>query len=333
MRGTVTGSFIYYLLGKNCFNPLPVHYYCPACGHYEEVVTNLFGIDLPEKTCPNCGASILADGFNLPAESVWGMFQRDFHTQSIQPDSGVAGVIPAGYIILPTGNTPKDYPDLLSYLENGDTCISGNLWELEESFLKPIRLLSSKYMDILIQLQRATGIYANEITNKDIRDITWSNIYHTTILDSTANSLFHELKPKTFRDMISIEASSHNSFSWGDIDSITYTKMTSADAFKKYPCFTREDFFDHLIAEGFDRSFAFNVSERIRKGHASNANAFSDKFNTLEIPNELKEVARNYMYIFPRAHAVEYMLTYARISYYAKIDSRAFSKVVFKRKK
>ena len=52
MRGTVAGSFIYYLLGNNCFNPLPVYYYCPECGYYEPVQTHLFGIDLPEKKMP-----------------------------------------------------------------------------------------------------------------------------------------------------------------------------------------------------------------------------------------------------------------------------------------
>lgn len=372
MRGTTMGSFIYYLLGNNCFNPLPVHYYCPTCGHYEQVDTHLFGIDLPEKTCPDCGTSILADGFNLPLESVWGndtkkaitldynisseffpfarrvleslypdncivpwgMFQFDSDAQPPQPDTRAVGVNLAGYAILPTGNTIEDYPDLVSCLENGDPCVTGGSWELEKNFLKPVRLLSSEHIDILIQLQRATGIYANEIAGKEIRDITWSNIFNATILGATTSSLFHELKPKTFRDMVSIDSSAHSSFSWeknGCKDFAAYTNMTSSDAFKKYPCFTREDFFDHLIKEGFDRNFAFDVSERIRKGHA-NSPRFSDEFNALEIPDDLKEVARNYMYVFPRAHCVEYMLIYARIAYYAKIDSRAFSKIVFKKR-
>lgn len=72
MRGTVTGSFIYYLLGNNCFNPLEAHYYCEKCGNYEKVKTHLFGIDLPFKKCPICGNEIIPDGFNLPFESVWG---------------------------------------------------------------------------------------------------------------------------------------------------------------------------------------------------------------------------------------------------------------------
>ena len=49
MRGTVMGSFIFYLLGVNCFNPLPAHYYCIDCGYYEDIKTHPFSIDLPTK--------------------------------------------------------------------------------------------------------------------------------------------------------------------------------------------------------------------------------------------------------------------------------------------
>lgn len=372
MRGTVMGSFIYYLLGNNCFNPLPVHYYCPKCGHYEQINTHLFGIDLPEKTCPNCGNSIPADGYNIPVESAWGndgrkiitfdynvsseflpfakrvldsqypdncivpwgMFQFDSVNPLPHPDTRAVGVALAGYAILPTGSTIEDYPDLISYLEDGSPCVTGGGWELEQNFLKPIRLFSLEYIDILIKLQRATGIYANEISDKEIHEITWSNIYNTTILNSTTSSFFHELKPKTFRDMVSLESASHSTFSWQESDHFdlySFNNMASSDAFKKYPCFTREDFFDYLIEEGVERKFAFDVSERIRKGHA-NSSMCSDEFNTLQIPDDIKEVARNYMYIFPRAHCIEYMLIYARIAYYANIDSRAFSKIVFKKK-
>lgn len=370
MRGTVMGSFLYYLLGNNCFNPLPVHYYCPQCGHYERVHTHLFGIDLPEKICPDCGNPILADGYNMSPESVWGnngkksitfeynvsseflpfakrvlaslypdncvvpwgMFQFDPNVPSPYSDAGVVGVNLTGYAILPKGNTLEDYPDLISYLENGDPCVTGGGWELERNFLKPVRLFPSEYIEILIRLQRATGVYANEISNKDIRNITWSNIYNTTILNTTASNFFHELKPKTFRDMISIESASHSTFTWQEAEYKAlnaFINMISSDAFQKYPCFTREDFFDYLTEEGFDRKFAFDISEHIWKGHA-NSSKFREEFEALQIPNEMKAVAGNYLYVFPRAHCIEYMLIFARIAYYAKIDSRVFGKIVFK---
>ncbi len=373
MRGTVMGSFIYYLLGNNCFNPLPVHYYCPECGYFEAVETHLFGIDLPTKTCPQCKKCISADGYNLSPESVWGndgnksidfsynvsvefmpfasriltylypnnnivpwgMFQFDPTAQSIPNNSKPVGVGLVGYVILPTGNTIQDYPDLISYLEDGEPCVTGGSWELKQHYLKPISLYSLEYIDFLIQLQRATGIYANEISYKELREVTWSNIFNATILNSTASSFFHELKPKTYKDMVGIISSSHSTFVWQELDQkdwYLYNNMISSDAFQKYPCFTREDFFDFLLETGVDKALAFDVSEKIRKGHANSAK-FKDSFNTLQIPEEIKEVARNYLYIFPRAHCIEYMLIYARLAYYAKIDSRAFSKIMFKKKR
>ena len=108
--------------------------------------------------------------------------------------------------------------------------------------------------------------------------------------------------------------------------------MISSDAFKKYPCFTQEDFFDYLLESGLERSLAFEASERIRKGHACSTKENKELFDSLPIPDDMKEVARNYWYVFPRAHGIEYILLYAQLAYYARIDSRAFSKIMFKKK-
>lgn len=373
-RGTLSGSILYYLLGNNSFNPLPPYYYCTACGYYEAIDTDLFGIDLPPKKCPHCGAEILADGFNLPIESVWGitgkksiafdynvnseflpfakrvlqiayphntivpwgMFQMDPSSGTPYPDERIIGVGLAGYGILPTEHTLQDYPDLISYLENGDACITGGSWELKEHMLKPIRLFTLEYLDKLIQLQRATGVYANDLNIKELREITWSNIYNTAIPNSTARMLFHEFRPKTYKDMVAYDSSSHNSFIYKNaehigIDFVEYKKMISTPEFQKYPCHTREDFFDHMVKMGVDRTLAFDASERIRKGHALSQGNFRQQFLDLPIPDEIKKIAQNYRYIFPRAHGIAYILIYARLAYYAKIDSRSFSKIIFKK--
>lgn len=375
VRGTLSGSLLYFLLGNNSFNPLQPHYYCNQCGYYEVVDTHLFGIDLPQKKCPHCGKEIMADGYNLSIESVWGtngkklisfeynvnteflpfarriiqaaypnnsivpwgMFQLDPSSGVPHPDDRIIGIGLAGYAILPTGNTIQDYPDLISYLENGDACITGVRWELEEHLLKAVRLFSLEFLDELIQLQRATGIYANDLGSAELRNITWSNIYNTAIPNSNSRMLFHEFKPKTYKDMVAFDASSHNTYEWQGndynyIDWGEYKKMISTDTFKKYPCFTREDFFDHMIKMGVERTLAFETSEKIRKGHANSCGKYKEQFFELPIPDEIKEIAQYYRYVFPRAHCIEYILIYARLAYYAKTDSRAFSKIVFKKK-
>ena len=372
MRGSSMGSLIYYLLGNYCFNPLPAHYYCPHCGYYESVQTHLFGIDLPEKSCPDCGCSILADGYNLPLESAWGndgkkMLSFDYNVsseffpfarrvlESLYPDNELAAwgmfrfdendstpysrdriidVYLAGYAILPAGTTISDYPELTSYLENGDPCLTGGSWNLSDNFIKPVRLLPSDYVDTLLKLQRATGVYAHEITTGHLRNITRNHIYHSTVLPRMCGELFCEHQPKTFRDMAALIASTHNTFSRNEPtpgDGNTYHMLNKSEAFRAYPCCTREDFFDYLLESGIERSVAFKLSENIRKGRAHSA-LYADMFDGLPVPPQLKEVAGYYLYVFPRAHCVEYLLMYARIAYYAGLDRKAFSKIMFKKK-
>lgn len=370
-RGTVTGSFIYYLLGNNCFNPLPVHYYCPECGYYEEIKTPLFGIDLPEKECPHCKKSILAEGFNLSSESVWGcdgkkrnslehFVNTDFYPfarrclislypnnaivpwgifcmaeqTSSQPNANVR-ILFKGYAILPSNSTIHDYPDMLSYLENGDLCITGGGYHLKEASIKPVYLSDDLRLNQVLSLQRATGVYANDIKTHELREITWNNLRNTTVFEKEMTLHYAEQKPKTYRDLVAAMASSHNTYSWSEPDKFPFyslfDQMTSSDVFMKYPCFTRDDFFDHMVNIGIERKLAFDASERISYGHATSSK-YKEEFNSLPIPEEIKEIAKNYRYVFPRSHCVEFLLLYARLAYYAKVDSRAFSKIVFKKK-
>lgn len=266
------------------------------------------------------------------------MFEINVSTSVPYPDNRTIGVQLSGYAVLPENHTIQDYSDLISYLENGDACITGSCRELEDHFLKPIRLFPLEPLDKLIQLQRATGIYANELTTKELRDITWSNICSTAILTPASSMLFHEFKPKTYKDMIAYDASASNSSicqnaDHNNIDFSKYQEMISAPEFQQYPCCTREDFFDYMIKMGVDRKLAFDASEMIRKGYALSHGKFRQKFGELPIPDEIKTIAKNYYYVFPRAHVVEYMLIYAKLAYYAKLDSRAFSKIMFKKQK
>ena len=63
------GSFVAYLMGATDVNPLKPHYYCPSCHCviFDETVYD--GWDLPEKKC-SCGATFLADGHNIPFETL-----------------------------------------------------------------------------------------------------------------------------------------------------------------------------------------------------------------------------------------------------------------------
>ncbi len=77
-RGSVGSSFVATMAGITEINPLSPHYYCSEC-HYvdfesEDVkaYAGKAGVDMPDRTCPNCGAPLHKDGFDIPFETFLG---------------------------------------------------------------------------------------------------------------------------------------------------------------------------------------------------------------------------------------------------------------------
>lgn len=366
-RGTIAGSYLIYLMGYGRNNPLQAHYYCPVCGHFETVNTHLFGIDLPESTCPTCGAAMLGDGFNLPIESVWGVdgtrepsfeysISEEFRpfaqrvVMNIYPDNlivplgvwtahviapGVEDVmemVPFGFIVLPPGHTMEDYPDMMSYLESGEPCLSIPRPSAFDPDIRCIRLSTDDILDKMMILQRHTGIYAYETSIAELRDLNYNDLANNRRLGKYVEEFFRINMPKNYRDMTAYICMSHNTYNYPeeprDYDD-TYYRITDflldTPEFKKYPCISREDFFDYLVETGSSREDAWNIAEYIRKGKAV---SYQEIFDQFQMPPEINTLGKKIRYLFPRAHALEQMMTFARMAFYMKADSRGYSRII-----
>ena len=73
-RGSVGSSLVAYMSGITEVNSLPPHYRCPSCRYsdFESGKGWGAGADMPDRTCPVCGAKLAKDGFDIPFETFLG---------------------------------------------------------------------------------------------------------------------------------------------------------------------------------------------------------------------------------------------------------------------
>lgn len=196
-------SFIIYLITQSKINPLPAHYYCKRCGHFEMPDTKLFGIDLERKKCPSCGETIYPDGFNLPIENVFGTNGKpnrdlnfsyfvsfDFYmiTKELLEEmfpgyaieySYLFGERPSEFILFRKGKDKNDYREHIVELPNGEICVSRSIHrepEWDDFCMIQIDNTDPK-VNAINEFQIITDFYVKDIPLHDILNVTWKDIY------------------------------------------------------------------------------------------------------------------------------------------------------------
>ena len=142
-----------------------------------------------------------------------------------------------------------------------------------------------------------------------------------------------DTQPKQFDTLIRLSGFSHGTDVWaGNIHDLIVGGIASVN--ETIGC--RDDIMLYLISVGIKPALAFKTMEAVRKGKVKKTGAFPDdaeeQMRSLGVPEWYIESARKIAYLFPKAHAVAYVMMAFRIAWFKVHEPLAFYAAYFYRR-
>lgn len=355
LDGVSVGSMLVFLLTQSRINPLPAHYYCPICGHFELAESITFGLDLPEKLCSKCGEPLHRDGFSIPIETTWrhegkdrpsleyhcsdGFFPfgyqtiKAFYAQrgravvikgAITSDDNTRRMEPVGVFILPEGKTSEDYPQFAAYLADGTPCLAGDYFEMDRCGIQRVILAVSNIADAIYRGQAHSGLFCEDISIDSLLSFTSRDLTNT-MLTSSEECAALQKTASSFYEMACALTLPHNTYGV-EMEPIRAIDILRYEAFEACPLYCREDVFDRMIADGFDRERATKATYAIRTGRAAHSPVILEH---LGVPEDIAAIAAHCMYLFPRGSGAQKLVSLLILSYYMQENPQCFFSAVF----
>ncbi len=142
-----------------------------------------------------------------------------------------------------------------------------------------------------------------------------------------------DTQPRQFDTLIRLSGFSHGTDVWaGNIHDLIVGGIATVD--ETIGC--RDDIMLYLIEKGMNPSLAFKTMEAVRKGKVKKSNRFPDdaeqQMKDMGVPSWWIESARKIAYLFPKAHAVAYVMMAFRIAWFKVHRPLAFYSAYFYRR-
>jgi len=134
-----------------------------------------------------------------------------------------------------------------------------------------------------------------------------------------------DTRPTTMEELVRIAGLSHGTDVW--LNNAQTLVMNKTATLSEVIC-TRDDIMNYLIACGLEPSISFKTMESVRKGRGLTDEMVA-AMQEKNVPAWFMESCRKIKYMFPRAHAVAYVMMSFRIAYYKMHMPKAFYAVYF----
>ncbi|NLT96032.1 MAG: PolC-type DNA polymerase III, partial [Clostridia bacterium] len=242
------------------------------------------------------------------------------------------GQHPGGLMVVPKGIDVHDFTPLQRPADDikSDTITTHFDYHSISSRLVKLDILGHDDPTVIKMLEDLTGVDARQISLDD--PLTLSLFSSTEALQvdpeelgSTVGTygipefgtkfvrqMLEDTKPKTFSELVRISGFSHGTDVWlnnaQDLIKSGTAKLSEAIS-------ARDDIMTFLIQKGVEPSIAFKIMESVRKGKGVSPEMESIMLEN-GVPQWYVESCKKIKYMFPKAHAVAYVMMAFRIAYF-----------------
>lgn len=280
----------------------------------------------------------------IAEKTAYGYVKKYFENKNISPievdrlsraitdGKRTSGQHPGGVMIVPKTNSIFDFTPIQYPADDPSSGVITTHFDYNFIHGKILKLdiLGHDGPTIIKMLEDFTGIDSNSIRFDDEKTLSIFNSAEIFNMDedifscktgtlgipefgtSFVISMLLETKPKNFADLVRISGLSHGTDVW---ISNAQELVDSGRAELKDVIATREDIMVYLINAGAENKMAFDTMEKVRKGKGLTEEQESIMKN-LDLPEWYIDSCKKIKYMFPKAHAVAYVMLSFRIAYY-----------------
>lgn len=184
-------------------------------------------------------------------------------------------------------------------------------------------------------LEKFTGVNPKNISLDDketMKLIKSANTLGISELGTKfVRNMILENKPESFEDLVKISALSHGTDVWNN-NAQDLIKNGTAGLKEVIAC--RDDIMNYLMELEIEKEIAFKIMETVRRGKPARKREekwpnYVELMKKYGVPDWYIKSCEKIRYLFPRAHAINYVLNSFRIAYYKTNYPEAFYKVYF----